>query len=144
MFPERIRRAARLIMLQCASNCAQFHSRTGMHFPGTSALPRVKAYTHALPIHSLITLGLLLVAALPRLWHLVDFFTIDEVFHWTQRTQRFSAAPAAHDCAATNLTGHPGVTLLWHSSGGLALERAAVANGWIAPPSALEYLAWLR
>jgi 4-amino-4-deoxy-L-arabinose transferase-like glycosyltransferase len=89
-------------------------------------------------------LGLLLVAALPRLWHLADFFTIDEVFHWTQRTERFSAALAAHDWAATNLTGHPGVTLLWLSSGGLALERAAIANGWIAPPSALEYLAWLR
>ncbi len=56
----------------------------------------------------------------------------------------FSAALADHDWAATNLTGHPGVTLMWLSSGGLALERAAVAQGWITPPSAIEYLAWLR
>ncbi len=60
-----------------------------MNFPGASALPRVKAYTHALPTQVLIISGLLLAAALPRLWRLADFFTIDEVFHWIQRTERF-------------------------------------------------------
>jgi hypothetical protein len=84
------------------------------------------------------------VALLPRVLGLADFATTDEVYHWIARTERFADAVAGQRWAETNQTGHPGVTLMWLGSLGLALERFAVGQGWASVHSSVEHLAWLR
>ncbi len=84
------------------------------------------------------------VALLPRVLGLVDFLTTDEVYNWISRVERFSGAIASQQWAATVLVGHPGVTLCWLASLGLAVERYAVAHGWAEVASQVEYLRWLR
>lgn len=85
------------------------------------------------------------MALLPRLSGLADFITTDEAYHWITRTERFSAALAAANWRGTLPTGHPGVSLLWLASAGLATERWAQAQGWItAAPGTITHLAWLR
>jgi hypothetical protein len=89
----------------------------------------------------------LAVAALalaPRVWGLADFLTTDEAYHWIERVERFAAAVAAGRWADTNLTGHPGVTVMWLGGLGLHLEQVAVGAGWAAAPERLAHLAWLR
>ena len=105
---------------------------------GEVARPRAVARATVLPL----LLGL--AALLPRALGLADFFTTDEAYHWVSRTERFAAAVAAGRWADTNLTGHPGVTLMWLGSLGLRLEQLAVALGWVAAPDQLGHLAWLR
>jgi|GEM_PF-297880 len=105
---------------------------------GEAARPRAVARAIVLPL----LLGL--AALLPRALGLADFFTTDEAYHWVSRTERFAAAVAAGRWADTNLTGHPGVTLMWLGSLGLRLEQLAVALGWAAAPDQLGHLAWLR
>jgi hypothetical protein len=84
------------------------------------------------------------VALVPRVLGLGDFATTDEVYHWIARTERFADAVAGQRWAETNQTGHPGVTLMWLGSLGLALERFAVGQGWASIHSSVEHLAWLR
>ena len=108
------------------------------------ATPDIRSRTAALWSPTLIALALGGIALLPRVLGLADFFTTDEAYHWIVRTERFSAAVAEHRWEATIQTGHPGVTLMWLGSLGLALERAAVAVGWASVTSPLEHLAWLR
>ena len=91
-----------------------------------------------------VVLLLGVVALLPRVLGLVDFLTTDEVYNWISRVERFSGAVASHQWAATVLVGHPGVTLCWLASLGLAAERYAVAQGWASVASQAEYLRWLR
>ncbi|HEY0606100.1 MAG TPA: glycosyltransferase family 39 protein [Herpetosiphonaceae bacterium] len=90
----------------------------------------------------LIVLGAL--ALLPRVLGLSDFLTADEIHHWIDRVERFSAAIAGRDWASTNQTGHPGVTTMWLGSLGLYAERLAVAQGWAQLGSVVDHLAWLR
>lgn len=89
-------------------------------------------------------LALFVVALLPRVWGLNDFYTIDEAYHWPGRVQRFRAALQAHTWAATNQTGHPGVTTMWLGAlGNWLAARAGVTDpGW-AGGGAL-YLSYLR
>ena len=91
-----------------------------------------------------IVLLLGFVALLPRVLGLVDFLTTDEVYNWISRVERFSGAVASRQWSATVLVGHPGVTLCWLASLGLAAERYAVAQGWASVASQVEYLRWLR
>ena len=91
-----------------------------------------------------IVLLLGVVALLPRVLGLVDFLTTDEVYNWISRVERFSGAIASRQWSATVLVGHPGVTLCWLASLGLAAERYAVAHGWASVASQVEYLRWLR
>src|SRR5215212_6256846 len=91
-----------------------------------------------------IVLLLGVVALLPRVLGLVDFLTTDEVYNWISRVERFSDAVASHQWSATVLVGHPGVTLCWLASLGLAAERYAVDHGWASMASQTEYLRWLR
>lgn len=91
-----------------------------------------------------IVLLLGVVTLLPRVLGLVDFLTTDEVYNWISRVERFSGAVASHQWSATVLVGHPGVTLCWLASLGLAAERYAVAQGWASVASQVEYLRWLR
>jgi hypothetical protein len=102
--------------------------------------------TQARVTRSTVAMLLLLggVALLPRVLGLVDFLTTDEVYNWISRVERFSGAVANHQWSATVLVGHPGVTLCWLASLGLAAERYAVEHGWISVTSQVEYLRWLR
>jgi hypothetical protein len=84
------------------------------------------------------------VALLPRVLGLVDFLTTDEVYNWITRVERFSGAIASRQWSATVLVGHPGITLCWLASLGLAAERYAVEHGWATVASQAEYLRWLR
>jgi hypothetical protein len=91
-----------------------------------------------------VVLLLGVVALLPRVLGLVDFLTTDEVYNWISRVERFSSAIASRQWSATVLVGHPGVTLCWLASLGLAAERYAIAQGWASVSSQVEYLRWLR
>src|SRR5258705_287532 len=91
-----------------------------------------------------IVLLLGVVALLPRVLGLVDFLTTDEVYNWISRVERFSGAITSRQWSATVLVGHPGVTLCWLASLGLAAERYAIAHGWASVASQVEYLRWLR
>lgn len=93
---------------------------------------------------ALITLLIGVVALLSRVIGLADFMTTDEVYHWISRVERFSDAIVAQQWAATVQTGHPGVTIMWLGSLGLALEHIATAHGWAQIASPVEHLAWLR
>jgi 4-amino-4-deoxy-L-arabinose transferase-like glycosyltransferase len=94
------------------------------------------------PLLVAVLLGAL--ALLPRTLGLADFITTDEAYHWIARTERFAGALADQRWAETLQTGHPGVTLMWLGSLGLALERLAVGQGWAGVHTAVEHLAWLR
>jgi 4-amino-4-deoxy-L-arabinose transferase-like glycosyltransferase len=87
-----------------------------------------------------LMLVLLLIALPLRVLNLADFATTDEVYHWIGRVERFSYAIANQRWSETNQTGHPGVTVMWLGSLGLALERAFVGYG----SSTIEHLAWLK
>ncbi|HEX5690818.1 MAG TPA: hypothetical protein VFX76_12480, partial [Roseiflexaceae bacterium] len=61
--------------------------------------PTASEHPRALPAWA-IALGLALVALLPRVLGLADFFTIDEPYHWISRVRLFSEALARRDWAA--------------------------------------------
>lgn len=69
-----------------------------------------------------------LVALLPRASSLDDFYTTDEAYFWQGRVARFAAAVQMGDWAATNQTGHPGVTTMWLGSLGQRLADRPGAN----------------
>ncbi len=110
------------------------------------ALPVALPAPHQLTAlkRGLVALLVALIALLPRIVGLADFFTTDEAYHWISRSERFGAALAAGKWAETMLTGHPGVTLMWLGNLGLQLQAQALAAGWIIAPDRLEHLAWLR
>jgi 4-amino-4-deoxy-L-arabinose transferase-like glycosyltransferase len=91
-----------------------------------------------------LLLGVL--ALLPRIIHLDDFFTEDESFHWVWRVRHFAGAIRQEHWADTNLTGHPGVTTMWLGTLGRWLaEQFGVPLAGLAEGSAsIEYLALLR
>ena len=92
----------------------------------------------------LLVLGLALAALIPRTAGLNDFYTIDEGYHWPGRVERFSNALAAGDWAATNQSGHPGVTTMWLGALGrqLAFALGIADPGWAG--GGATYLALLR
>jgi 4-amino-4-deoxy-L-arabinose transferase-like glycosyltransferase len=73
---------------------------------------------------------LLAAALLPRIAQLNDFYTTDEAYFWQGRVERFAAALSMGDWAATNQTGHPGVTTMWLGSLG---QRLAGPEGAYPP-----------
>lgn len=91
----------------------------------------------------LLLLLLGVVALLPRVLELADFYTIDEAAHWQRRVQLFMQALRDGDWAGTNLTGHPGVTTMWLGSLGrwlalgMGVDQPGMAGG-------ARYLAYLR
>ena len=101
-----------------------------------------------------ICLFLFVIALALRLAGLDSFLTPDETV-WAMGTTQFLAALSAHDWAATNISGHPGVTTLWAGSLGLiakwlfarspgAANFLASASELAADPVRLDYLLWLR
>lgn len=91
----------------------------------------------------LATLLLIGIALLPRLVGLNDFYTTDEAYFWQARVDRFYDALSMGDWAATNQTGHPGVTTMWLGALG---QRMAGAAGVAEPTqgSGASFLAYLR
>lgn len=103
-----------------------------------------RADSYALLKHPwLLTLLLVLVALVPRVAELDDFYTTDEAYYWQGRVARFTAAVRMADWAATNQTGHPGVTTLWLGSLGQRLAAAAGAPPPL-PGAGAGFLAYLR
>ena len=90
----------------------------------------------------LITLLLSGLALLPRVVGLDDFYTTDEAYFWQGRVERFSNALTMRDWAATNQTGHPGVTTMWLGALGrrLASERGVPPAAQGAGALLLAYL----
>lgn len=72
------------------------------------------------------------VALLPRAVAVGPFITSDEE-KWVARSHAFLHAIEQGDYAATNQTGHPGVTTMWAGSLGILLSRVLVDQGIIAP-----------
>jgi len=93
---------------------------------------------------ALVALLVGLSALLPRTVNLADFTTIDESYHWPGRVQRFDQALRERDWAATNQTGHPGVTTMWLGAAGrrLAALRGVPEADW--QHDGVAYLAYLR
>jgi 4-amino-4-deoxy-L-arabinose transferase-like glycosyltransferase len=89
------------------------------------------------------TLLIVAVALLPRVAQLGDFYTTDEAYFWQGRVARFAAAVSMNDWAATNQTGHPGVTTMWLGSLG-RLFAPGPASYPPVPGSGAAYLAALR
>lgn len=94
------------------------------------------------PIVWAVLIGML--ALLPRVGNLADFFTTDEAYHWIERVAGFSAALRDGVLIKTSQTGHPGVTIMWLGTIGGWAEQFAVARGWAHAPDQLAHLAWLR
>ncbi len=103
---------------------------------------------------ALICPFLFAVALALRLAGLNSFLTPDETV-WVTGTTQFLAALSANDWAATNVSGHPGVTTLWAGSLGLmakwlfarspgATSFQASLSELAADPVRLDYLPWLR
>jgi 4-amino-4-deoxy-L-arabinose transferase-like glycosyltransferase len=92
----------------------------------------------------LIALGLAVVALLPRCLGLADFYTIDEAYHWPMRVRLFAEALRQGDWAATDLTGHPGVTTMWLGALGRWLGRLAGVRDLGGSGAGAAYLATLR
>lgn len=99
---------------------------------------------NARSIPTWLTASLLIcIAFLPRVTQLDDFYTTDEAYFWQHRVARFDAALQMHDWAATNQTGHPGVTTMW--LGALGRHLAAVGGApEPAPGAGATHLAYLR
>jgi hypothetical protein len=91
-----------------------------------------------------IALALAALALLPRCLGLADFFTIDEPYHWISRVQRFSEALSRGDWAATDLTGHPGVTTMWLGALGRRVGQLIGVRDLGGAGAGAAYLATLR
>ncbi|HMQ29873.1 MAG TPA: glycosyltransferase family 39 protein [Chloroflexaceae bacterium] len=91
----------------------------------------------------LAALLLIGIALLPRAAGLADFYTTDEAYFWQVRVARFAGALAMGDWAATNQTGHPGVTTMWLGALG---QQLAYAQGLPepGPGGGAGFLAHLR
>ncbi len=88
----------------------------------------------------IIVIGMCLLALLPRVLGMGDFWTRDEPFHWRWRAETFLHALQQHDFIHTNLTGHPGVTTMWLGATGLFVQQQLVHLGW----DAVANPAWQR
>ena len=91
-----------------------------------------------------LALALWLVALIPRILHLNDFFTVDESFHWVWRIMHFMDALHRERWDLTNLTGHPGLTTLWLGSLGRTLAFSVGLYGPEWYKGSVDYLALLR
>jgi hypothetical protein len=84
---------------------------------------RAGTQAHARRTGLLITLGLFLLALLPRAFGLGDFVTADEA-KWVHRSGDFLAALLRGDLAGTVVNLTPGVTTTWLGSLGLTIYYA--------------------
>src|SRR4051812_4462284 len=92
----------------------------------------------------LTALALAVIALIPRCLGLADFFTIDEPYHWIGRVRRFAEALGHGDWAATDLTGHPGVTTMWLGALGRRLGQLMGVRDLGGVGAGAAYLATLR
>lgn len=83
------------------------------------------------------------LALLPRVLAPGDFWTTDEARHWSQRAERFLQAVQQGEWAATNQTGHPGVTTMWLGAIGSSVYRWQAAPDQTEPIEPIERAAQL-
>ncbi len=98
---------------------------------------RVSALKHALPL-----VLLFLAALLPRVAAPGHFLTVDEIYHWFDRVERFLRFVQQGDYARTNIIGHPGVTTMWLGAFGRMAHQSLVDLGWVAHADADPYRYW--
>jgi 4-amino-4-deoxy-L-arabinose transferase-like glycosyltransferase len=84
------------------------------------------------------------VALAPRCLGLADFYTIDEAYHWLMRVRLFAEALRQGNWAATELTGHPGVTTMWLGALGRWLGQLMGVRDLGGSGAGATYLASLR
>jgi len=84
------------------------------------------------------------IAIVPRCLGLADFLTIDEPYHWIARVRLFAEALSAHNWAATDITGHPGVTTMWLGALGRWLGARMGVHDLGGVGAGAAYLASLR
>jgi 4-amino-4-deoxy-L-arabinose transferase-like glycosyltransferase len=89
-----------------------------------------------------MTLLVLLIAAIPRLWSLNTYITWDEPM-WVFRSIHFLSALLRGDLQGTFLVGHPGVITMICGSIGIAIKRFVLGEGvddfqWLSQLAALE------
>jgi 4-amino-4-deoxy-L-arabinose transferase-like glycosyltransferase len=111
--------------------------------PVSSATPTLPVRRGDPPTWS-IALALAIVALVPRCLGLSDFYTIDEAYHWPMRVRLFAEALRQGDWAATDLTGHPGVTTMWLGALGRWLGQLAGVRDLGGSGAGVAYLATLR
>ena len=103
---------------------------------GTRADPRPRTTL-------LLAIVLLMIALLPRVISLSDFYTTDEAYFWQGRVAHFSAAITMGDWRSTDQTGHPGVTTMWLGALGKYLADGLGVPA-PSPGSGTRYLSFLR
>jgi 4-amino-4-deoxy-L-arabinose transferase-like glycosyltransferase len=91
-----------------------------------------------------IVIIVFILAFVPRVWALGTFVTRDEPYIWFGRSDRFLQAIQQGDYAATNTTGHPGVTTMWLGSAGLLLHQFLSNLGLIPPDDFSALVASMR
>lgn len=79
----------------------------------------------------LFVIGLFLLALLPRALNYGTFLTVDEAYHWFERSESFLRALRHGDYAGTFLVGHPGVTTMWLGAIGIRLHQILADLGWV-------------
>lgn len=97
------------------------------------------------PLYMWVFLMVIAVLSIGIRWYgLSTFYTIDEAYHWITRIRLFGEAIEQGHWAATNLTGHPGVTTMWLGSIGedLAHQRGVYDLGGAG--TGAEFLSYLR
>jgi hypothetical protein len=116
--------------------------RAGVSLDADRATPRAGGLALRVPAW-LPALLIFCAGLLPRVAGLNDFYTTDEAYYWQGRVARFAAAVSQGDWAATNQTGHPGVTTMWLGSLGqwLAMRTGVAPPG---PGGGAKFLAALR
>jgi 4-amino-4-deoxy-L-arabinose transferase-like glycosyltransferase len=72
------------------------------------------------------------------------FVTIDEIYHWMGRSERFLDALKAGDFAATAVVPHPGVTTMWLGGAGIFLQQQLLRLGLLSDTSFSMHLALMQ
>lgn len=86
-----------------------------------------------------VSVLLLCIALLPRIFGLGRGLTTDEAYFWVgYRSADFLAALSEGRFADTMITGHPGVTTMWLGSIGLLVERALQGAGLLGSQLSFE------
>src|SRR3712207_1843851 len=92
--------------------------------------PRASAGRLSVPLQSVLIFALALV---PRAVYQGRFLTVDEAYHWYERSANFLAALRSGEYVNTIFVGHPGVTTTWLGTAGLLGHEWLARLGLVDP-----------